>query len=56
MTMENKESYCVDPKTEDQLQTDLKQRNDCLIVLFYYAKQLCEQHSEEYLREIANKI
>ena len=53
--MENRESYCVVPKTEDQLQSELKQRNDCLIVLFCYAKQFSEQHSEKDLREVANK-
>ena len=54
--MENRESYCVVSKTEDQLQTELKQRNDRRIVLFYYAKQLSEQHTEEDLHEVANKI
>ena len=56
MIMKNKESYCVFPKSEDQLQTELKQHNDCLIVLFYYSKQLSEQYSEEDMREVANKI
>ena len=50
MIMENQESYCIFPKSEDQLETPT------LISLIYYASKLSEQHSEEYMHEAANKI
>ena len=52
--MEIKESYCVIPKSDDQLETELKQHNDSLIGLFYYARDLSELHSEA--RNLKNKI
>ena len=50
MIMEYQESYCIFPKSEDQLETPT------LISLIYYASKLSEQHSEEYMHEAANKI
>ena len=53
--MEIQESYCVVPKSEDQLETELKQHNDTLIEIFYYASELSELHSEKNIRRLADK-
>ena len=55
MIVENQESYCIVQKSEGQLDTELKQHNDSLIGLFYYASELSKLSSEEDIHKVANK-
>ena len=54
--MEIQDCYCVVPKLEDHLETELKQHNDSLICLFHYASKLSEFHLKEDIRSVEDKI
>ena len=53
--MENQESYCIVQKSENQIETELKQHNNSLIGPFHYASEFSELHSEEDVRRVVNK-